>query len=54
MKEMHQIVHEGLEDVLDQLFEADRGPRQENRVKNKTVHHTSNGVEGKTFMPLKF
>ena len=43
MKEMHQIVHEGLEDVLDHLIEAESSPDPR---QNTSLHHKTNGIEG--------
>ena len=46
MKEMHQIVHEGLDDVLDQIFEAVSQSKPEKTIKNTTEHHTTTGIRG--------
>jgi hypothetical protein len=55
MKEMHQIVHEGLEDVLDYLFESSSSSSSDLK-ENTTLHHKTNGVEGnlifETYHPL--
>ena len=46
MKETHQIVHEGLDDVLDQIFEAVSQSKPEKTIKNTTEHHTTTGIRG--------
>jgi len=44
IKEMHQIIHEGLEDVLDNLLASESSFETQ---LNTTLHHKTNGLEGK-------
>ena len=44
MHEMHQIIHEGLDDVLEHILKSE--PGHEPRI-NTTLHHKTNGTEGK-------
>jgi hypothetical protein len=55
MKEMHQIVHEGLEDVAEFLLaEIEPGTSRELTQRlNRTLHHTAKGIEGMDLRKVK-